>query len=140
MEMAAVVGASRLPVVLVGDINSRPTMCTDIPRTDPFEHVLDQNVVAYGILTDAGLREVWPTLYPRKACAPSGWTSGQLTLQTPQSMLTHRIDDVFVSKGITPLVARVVGGKTADRTPSGLWPSDHASTWAALRIGHEHHS
>jgi len=138
MELASVVGASPYPVVLVGDINSRPTMCTDIPRTDPFEHVLDQNVVAYGILTDAGLREVWPTLYPRKACAPSGWTSGQLTLQTPQSMLTHRIDDVFVSSGITPLVARVVGGKTSDRTASGLWPSDHASTWAALLIGHGH--
>ena len=51
-------------------------------------------------------------------------------------MLTHRIDDVFVSRGITPLVARVVGGTPADRTPSRLWPSDHASTWTALLLGH----
>jgi endonuclease/exonuclease/phosphatase family metal-dependent hydrolase len=134
-ELVYRLSSSPYPVVLVGDINARPTMCTDIPRTDPFEHILDGNVVAYGIITGAGMKEVWPTLYPSKACAPSSWTSGQLTLQTPVSMLTHRIDDVFVTTGITPLVARVMGGTTADRTASGLWPSDHASTWAQLRIG-----
>jgi endonuclease/exonuclease/phosphatase family metal-dependent hydrolase len=134
-ELIYRMSSSPYPVVLVGDINARPTMCTDIPRTDPFEHVLDQNVVAYGYLTGAGYQEVWPTLYPKQACAPVSWTSGQLTLQTPVSMLTHRIDDVFVTKGVTPLVARVMGGTVADRTASGLWPSDHASTWAQLRVG-----
>ena len=138
MELATHISSSPDPVVLVGDINARPTMCTDIPRTDPFEHVLDQNVVAYGILTGAGMAEVWPTLYPGRACAPASWTSGQLTLQTPVSTLTHRIDDVFVTAGITPLVARVLGGAIADRTPSGLWPSDHASTWAQIRLDNAH--
>ena len=133
MELAAALNASPYPVVLVGDINARPTMCNGL-RTTPPNDFLDQNVVAYEILTDAGLLEVWPLVYPGAPCGSAGWTSGQSALDNAASTLDHRIDDVFVSAGFTALEADVVGDRQADRTPSGLWPSDHASTWAKIRL------
>ncbi len=62
-ELAAALKASPYPVVLVGDINARPTMCNGL-RTTPPNDFLDQNVVAYGNLTSVGLREVWPLVRP----------------------------------------------------------------------------
>ena len=41
---------------------------------------------------------------------------------------------MFVGAGFSALKAEVVGDEQADRTPSGLWPSDHASTWAKIRL------
>ena len=134
-ELAANVTAweKHLRVVVVGDINARPTMCTDIPRSDPFEHTLDGNVKAYGILQAAGLTEVWPALHPWAPCAPRSWTSGSRELNDPAGPLTHRIDDVFVSHGVTPTSVRIVGTHTWEMY-GGLWPSDHASTYAVLHM------
>lgn len=132
-ELAAAVMASPHPVVLVGDVNVRPTMCVDYRPGSPQEPG-DQNVVAYQTLLDAGLTEVWPMVYPKDPCGPDGWTSGQDSLDGPDSTLDHRIDDVFLSVGFSALQARVVGDEQADRTPGGLWPSDHASTWAKIRL------
>lgn len=128
-ELAARIASWPHPVVLVGDVNVRPTMCEDY-RGDP----ADGNVVAYQTLLDAGLTEVWPMVYPNDPCGPAGWTSGQDALDGPTSTLDHRIDDVFVSAGFSALKAEVVGDEQADRTPSGLWPSDHASTIAKIRL------
>ena len=136
MELAANVKAwekKHVRVVVVGDINARPTMCTNIARTDPFEHTLDQNVKAYGILTKAGLTEVWPALHPKSPCARRSWTSGSRELGDPAGLLTHRIDDVFFSHGVTPLSVRIVGTHTWEMY-GGLWPSDHASTYSVLRL------
>ncbi|MCU0266192.1 MAG: endonuclease/exonuclease/phosphatase family protein [Actinomycetia bacterium] len=133
VELAAAVTASPYPFVLVGDLNVRPTMCKDYRLGQP-EWAGDQNIVAYGTLEAAGLTEVWPLVYPRNPCGSAGWTSGQSALDNTASTLDHRIDDVFVSAGFTALEAEVVGDEEADRTPSGLWPSDHASTWARIRL------
>lgn len=134
MELAAALAESPYPVVLVGDINSRPTMCAEYrPGSD--EYVLDQNVVAYGILQSAGLTEVWPALHRTDPCSPAGWTSGDRALDASSGTLTHRIDDVFFSAGVTAVTAKVVGNRASDRTtPDGFWPSDHASTWAKLLV------
>jgi endonuclease/exonuclease/phosphatase family metal-dependent hydrolase len=121
------------PVVLVGDVNVRPTMCAD-ERLGMPEWPADQNIVAYQTLVDAGLTEVWPMVYPADPCGSDGWTSGQDALSGLPSTLDHRIDDVFVSDGFSALEAEVVGDEESDRTPSGLWPSDHASTWAKIRL------
>ena len=129
VELAARIAGWPHPVVLVGDVNVRPTMCED-HRGDP----ADGNVVAYQTLLDAGLTEVWPMLYPQDPCGSAGWTSGQDALEGLPSTLDHRIDDVFVSAGFSALEAEVVGDEESDRTPGGLWPSDHASTWAKIRL------
>ena len=69
------------------------------------------------------------------ALCVAGWTSGDRALDASSGTLTHRIDDVFFSRGITAVKAEVVGDRVSDRTvPDGFWPSDHASTWAKLLV------
>ena len=136
-ELAAALEDSPYPVVAVGDVNARPTRCAEYRPGTP-QYFEDHNVVAYTTLTEAGLREVWPLLHPTDPCGSAGWTSGQSALDNAASTLTHRIDDVFVSTGFTALDAYVVGDLESDRIPSGLWPSDHASTWAQIRLDHSH--
>lgn len=133
MELAYNLAASPYPVVLLGDMNSRPTMCAEY-RPGSEEYPLDQNIVAYGILQSAGLTEVWPVTHPTDPCGPAGWTSGNRELDGLASAQTHRIDDVFFSDGVTALQAVVDGDDLADRTPGGLWPSDHSTTWAKLLV------
>jgi endonuclease/exonuclease/phosphatase family metal-dependent hydrolase len=132
VELAALAGASPYPTMVVGDINARPTMCATWRQPpDPS----DANTVAYATIASAGFTEVWPLVYPDDPCAPASWTSGQDSVQGPISTLTHRIDVVFVSDGFTALQTSVVGDTVAElSTPDGLWPSDHASTVAKLRL------
>jgi endonuclease/exonuclease/phosphatase family metal-dependent hydrolase len=132
-ELAGAIEDWPHPVVLVGDVNVRPTMCKDERLGQP-EWPGDQNIVAHQTLLDAGLTEVWPMVYPDDPCGSAGWTRGQDALDGAESTLDHRIDDVFVSDGFSALEAEVVGDEQADRTTSGPWPSDHASTWAKIRL------
>ena len=131
-ELVADLATSPYPVVVVGDINARPTLCQDFRQPPQFQ---DQNVVAYGLLEAAGLQEVWPLVYEKNPCGPASWTSGQDdTLQAP-STLDHRIDVVFVSEEFTALQAETIGEEPDDRTePSGFWPSDHAGSLAKIRL------
>jgi endonuclease/exonuclease/phosphatase family metal-dependent hydrolase len=132
VELAALADASPYPTMVVGDINARPTMC-ETWRQPPDPE--DANVVAYGTIVEAGFTEVWPLVHPRQPCSPASWTSGQSSLYGPTSTLTHRIDDVFVSDGFTALQTSVVGDTAAELSqPDGLWPSDHASTLAKVRL------
>ena len=132
VELAGIVAASPYPTVVVGDINARPTMCADWRVPKQFD---DDNVVAYGTLEAAGLTESWPAVHPTAPCAPASWTSGQDSLAGPVSTLSHRIDVVFTSDEFSALQSLVVGDTAAELSqPHGLWPSDHASTVAKLRL------
>jgi len=133
VELAGVVTASSNPAIVVGDFNARPTMCATWRRPpDPD----DANTIAYATLQGAGLAEVWPLVHPGNPCSPASWTSGQTSLRGPVSTLSHRIDDVFLTAGWTALRTDVVGDIASDLSrPDGLWPSDHASTVARVRLG-----
>ena len=125
VELAALVEASPYPTTVVGDINAVPTMCP----------AQGANNVAYGTLVNAGLTEVWPLVHPDDPCSPASWTSGQSSVYGPVSTLSHRIDDVFVSAEFSALQTDVVGDTPAELSqPNGLWPSDHASTVAKVRL------
>ena len=131
-ELVADLASSPYPVVVVGDINARPTLCQDFRQPPQFE---DQNVVAYGLLEDAGLQEVWPLVYAKNPCGPAGWTSGQDDTLLAPSTVDHRIDFVFVSEEFSALQAETIGEEPDDRTqPSGFWPSDHAGSLARIRL------
>lgn len=131
-ELVADLETSPHPVVLVGDINSRPTLCQDYRQPPQFQ---DQNVVAYGLFEDAGLREVWPLVHRRDPCGPASWTSGQDDSLLAPSTLDHRIDVVFISKEFSALQAETIGEEERDRTkPDGFWPSDHAGSLAKIRL------
>jgi endonuclease/exonuclease/phosphatase family metal-dependent hydrolase len=131
-ELVADLETSPHPLVVVGDINARPTLCQDFRQPPQFR---DQNVVAYGLLEDAGLQEVWPLVYERNPCGPASWTSGQDDSLLAPSTLDHRIDVVFVSEEFSALQAETIGEEADDRTePDGFWPSDHAGSLAKIRL------
>jgi hypothetical protein len=53
---------------------------------------------------------------------------------TESHELYSRIDLIVFRGDITVASARVAGDQPGDRTPGGLWPSDHAGVVATLRI------
>lgn len=123
-ELLGVVDGSPYPVVMVGDFNS----AADGSTTETYADVID-----------AGFVDAWLIGPPRGV----GYTSNQASdLSNPVSQLFHRIDFVFYRDEFTrstgkfqgAVMADIVGEEQGDRTPSGLWPSDHAAVSASLTI------
>ena len=117
-ELYAALAASPNPVVLVGDLNSEPS----------------DTAGAYGLARQAGYDDAWVV-----ANGPDGgFTSGQTDALNEPSKIDHRIDYVLYRSvwqtRIKAVRAEVIGEEDADRTPSGLWPSDHAGVVASLQI------
>ncbi len=115
-----------LPVIVVGDINSAPT---DKPVV-----VGGQKIVPpYRQLARAGYVDTWE-LKPGNA---PGLTCCQANdLLNAESLLTKRVDIIWSSVAPRSVRASRVGASPDDRTPSGLWPSDHAGVVARLRFRH----
>jgi endonuclease/exonuclease/phosphatase family metal-dependent hydrolase len=108
-------------VVLAGDLNSGP----ELP--------VPENRLAYLALVAGGLVDSWPILHP----GDPGFTSslGDDLIEPPDA-LENRIDMVmFRGAGIKPIKSELVGNDPRNRTPGGLWPSDHLGHVATLRIG-----
>jgi hypothetical protein len=116
---------TRLPGVLVGDLNSAAGGVGAEPgRTD---------TRTYGDLLAAGFTDAW-TARHRGDLLAAGFTCCQdATLHNTASALRQRIDYVLFRGGLTALAAGRVGARPGDRTPSGLWPSDHAGVWGVLQ-------
>ena len=120
-EFLQVLDASPIPLIAVGDFNSAADGST---------------TPTYGVLKRAGLEDAWSAVNPQEA----GFTCCQAgDLLNAESRLGRRIDLIFtrdVSDGgvLSAGAARVVGNEPADRTPSGLWPSDHAGVAATLLV------
>jgi hypothetical protein len=118
-----------LPVILVGDFNSR----ADGTGTE-----------TYGLLAGAGLSDAWSDTRPGEL----GLTFGHdADLRNTTIHFTERLDLVLYRGDLQAFDADVVGEELADRTPSGLWPSDHAGVVATLgihirplRLGAESHA
>jgi hypothetical protein len=123
-ELMGILDASLVPVVLTGDLNSDASGCT---------------TPTYGNLLESGFVDAWTVGSPRGP----GYTSNQdADLLNATSKLFHRIDfvmyrDAFTSGGGQfqgSAQAELVGEEVADKTPGGLWPSDHAGVLAELSI------
>ena len=123
--LAGLNGAS----ILIGDLNSDAAADPTAPSWTP----------TYDRLLADGFVDTWT----RAAGARSeGFTCCQdSSLRNTVSMLDERIDFVLVRQdpgfdpgprfeGVTR--AERIGAEQADRTPSGLWPSDHAGLVADL--------
>jgi Endonuclease/Exonuclease/phosphatase family len=110
-----------LPVILAGDFNSR----ADGTGTQ-----------TYSNLIGAGFKDAWSVTHPGEL--GNTWGHDADLLNTTVN-LTQRLDLVLFRNtlGVTPnlcaLDADVVGDELGDRTPSGLWPSDHAGVVGTLR-------
>jgi endonuclease/exonuclease/phosphatase family metal-dependent hydrolase len=105
---------TRRPVIIAGDFNAGPGATT------------------YRLLTDTGLDDAWAQARPRE----SGPTCCQDDdLRNERSRLSSRIDLIlFDADDFDATAAERVGHARADRTPTGLWPSDHAGLVARLRF------
>jgi endonuclease/exonuclease/phosphatase family metal-dependent hydrolase len=100
-----------LPVVMVGDFNSRPGRPT------------------YDALLAAGFDDAWTRANPD---GPAGLTCCHAhPLDDPGDALRGRIDLVLTRGGIAATEAFVVGDQPGDFR-AGLWPSDHAGVVATL--------
>jgi endonuclease/exonuclease/phosphatase family metal-dependent hydrolase len=109
-----------LPVVFVGDFNT----VGDAPAHPSFP--------TYQLLVNAGFADAWKQKHP----SLPGFTCCQAAnLLNPTSALSSRIDLVLTRGAVSVRDIKIVGDKASDRTPSGLWPSDHAGLVATLRIG-----
>lgn len=104
----------RAPIIVVGDFNS-----------DPRDPVLPGPIVPpYMQLTAAGFVDAWTQHRPGN---PDGYTCCQEEdLVNRKSVLSERVDLIFSSEEPEKVKVHLVGDKMPDKTPSGLWPSDHA--------------
>lgn len=119
-ELIASLSDETSPVILLGDFNT--------PATDG---------AAYRAIIDAGYQDAW-----QADSEGSGDTCCQADdLMNRMSEMDQRIDLIFI-KGVTlregeAIRTMTVGDTADDRTPSGLWPSDHAGVVAHLPIAAE---
>lgn len=122
-ELAALLAPEDLPVVLTGDFNSAADGST---------------TASYGRFVEAGYVDLW-TVGRRRGTGHTCCQTPDLT--DPASHLDERVDVIFYRDEATAadgpihgsVHAELVGEEAEDRTPSGLWPSDHAGVVATLR-------
>ena len=112
------------PIILVGDLNTRA------PQGTVYQYILGE-----------GYEDTW--IHNRIPFYKDGYTAiHDPDLRNTTVKLDHRIDLILVKSHIIPVIkqkigpvwAFVVGDELEDRTPSGLWPSDHAGVIARLQI------
>jgi hypothetical protein len=111
-----------LPVVLIGDLNSAAGGVGSPSPSDP---------PTYDNLIAAGFTDAWTAT--RGDRAGETWGHDE-DLRNPEPHLSVRIDFILTRGDIAASTANLVGEKPSDRTPSGLWPSDHAGVWAVLHF------
>ncbi|MCG8400110.1 MAG: endonuclease/exonuclease/phosphatase family protein [Firmicutes bacterium] len=110
--------ATDLPLIFIGDFNSRAD---------------GSGTPTYDILIDAGFTDAWAV-----AGEGAGFTAFQARdLLNPVSTLSERIDLILFRDAFGVLNICTVGDKQEDRTPSGLWPSDHAGVVAVMSMREE---
>jgi endonuclease/exonuclease/phosphatase family metal-dependent hydrolase len=104
------------PVIMLGDFNSAADGSTT--RT-------------YATLTAGGFADAWRQVLP----ADPGYTCCHAAnLLEPGPALSQRIDLIMSRGGFSAIRADIVGEALVDRTPTGLWPSDHAGVIATLQL------
>jgi endonuclease/exonuclease/phosphatase family metal-dependent hydrolase len=111
---------TNLPVILVGDFNSRAG---------------GGGTPTYSNLIRAGFKDAWSVTHPGEL--GNTWAHDE-DLLNKKVNLTQRLDLVLFRDGdvggLCASDADIVGDELTDRIrPSGLWPSDHAGVVATLR-------
>ena len=109
------------PVVIAGDFN-----------VNAASHDLAETV-AYRSFLEAGFEEVWTILVPNDPGFT--WPLHGEDPFTPVTTPFQRIDLVLFQGALTARGIDRIGETAADRTPSGLWPSDHAGVVASFHVG-----
>jgi endonuclease/exonuclease/phosphatase family metal-dependent hydrolase len=88
--------------------------------------------LAFNTLLAGGLTDTWPIANPGDPGYSFGF--GELVNDpSPAGLFTQRIDHVMTKGDIKVKKSRLIGLDPANRTASGLWPSDHAGLVAKLK-------
>jgi endonuclease/exonuclease/phosphatase family metal-dependent hydrolase len=114
-ELAAGPGQTKLPTVLLGDLNSRADGTSTPTRA---------NMLA------AGFQDGWTQAHPNDVGLTCCHGDDLRELGGP---FYSRIDYVLVRNGFRAVATGILGQNPSDRI-SGLWPSDHAGVSARLRL------
>jgi endonuclease/exonuclease/phosphatase family metal-dependent hydrolase len=102
-------------VILVGDLNS------GIARHNEPERPGDE--LAFEALAKFGMRDNGAV----QSCCYS-------SLFDVNAAFDHTVDHVLSKPGLKKVRAFVTGNQRSERTPSGLWPSDHGGVVSTLRL------
>jgi endonuclease/exonuclease/phosphatase family protein len=112
-----------LPVIVMGDLNSRADDSTGPAHQD---------------FLGAGFQDTWTETHPGDPGLTAMPSVPYVNLTRPDFAATQRIDYVFTRGGFSADAMSVEGTAPTDRTPDGLWPSDHAALVATLDLpGHQ---
>lgn len=121
-------GGSVLPVVYVGDFNTVAGLGT-------YQILVGNSGRIDAWLKKNGMAASCPEPRPVGDHDRSGCTCCQNPkLNNPMSELDHRVDLVIVPPGTDIAEVKLIGADPADRTPSGLWPSDHAGVVVSFSL------
>ncbi len=126
-ELIQAMANETMPIIMVGDFNTHATY-GDV----------------YNYIVNEGYEDVW--LHKQNQNGGNGYTAPHDNdLRNEIVMLDRRIDLIFVGNVSFPeclpfgrVKVKVVGDELEDRTPSGLWPSDHAGVVAKLHLKKHH--
>ena len=118
-ELLTLLANETLPLIVVGDFN------TVAPVGETYQMMLSNGYI-----------DTWNL--NALSDDPDGFTFGHdPNLKNETANFDERIDYIFVGKKaglIDPVFSLVVGDEEFNRTPSGLWPSDHGGVVARLRF------
>jgi endonuclease/exonuclease/phosphatase family metal-dependent hydrolase len=118
-ELLATAAGTEIPVVLMGDFNANAS------------NNADPSFPTYQLLLGGGFSDAWAERHPNA----DGFTCCQSAkLHNVRSRLSGRIDLILHRGAVSVLTIHRVGQRRDDRTPSGLWPSDHAGISAVLEL------
>jgi endonuclease/exonuclease/phosphatase family metal-dependent hydrolase len=114
-ELRAGPANTSLPVIVAMDANARAAP----PPQDP----------TYGDFIAAGYADAWAHVLPQE----TGFTCCQAELVNNRSShLSRRIDLILTLGNLQANKIARYGATAASKTPSGLWPSDHAGVAAQI--------
>lgn len=113
-ELVDILADETLPIILLGDFNTRATDGT-----------------GYQTIISAGYEDLWQvdSEGTGNTCCQDDDILNEI------SDLTVRIDQIFV-RNLQPtnVITHTVGDKSTNRLDSGLWPSDHAGVVALIEL------
>ena len=102
-------------MILVGDLNSGVKRHNEPEK--PGDDLAFKALAKFGLF-DNGARQ--------SCCYRS--------LTDPNAKLDHTVDHVLSKPALKTVKASVTGDDAGERTPSGLWPSDHGGVISTLRL------
>jgi endonuclease/exonuclease/phosphatase family metal-dependent hydrolase len=105
---------TRKQVILVGDLNSGTAARHNVQGADQLAF---QALLGFGLKDNGAVH----------TCCYS-------SLFDPAAVLDHTVDHVMTKPGLRTKWAFVTGDDASERTPSGLWPSDHGGVVSRLEL------